>query len=189
MGIKIMSDEKIGIESFMGLTSVSEAEKLIHQTERASILKITEKLQAWHKNYELEQIKKEDSFSLGNIDKINVNFWDDFHDDGYVPEGEVTESFAVIEDKLIPDIECYKLLNALLEHILDNGLLPPTVKLRMFLADSTAIFPNLIVEHEYMLTKKWNIMITNITHAQLDDLMVRLKVYSNGVPFNIYSES
>jgi hypothetical protein len=107
-----MSEVKIDFKKFMGLTSASEAEILIYKTERASIRKITEKLQEWHKNYELEQIKKEDSFSFGNIDKINVNFWDDFHDDGYVPEGEVTESFAVIEDNRIPDIECYKLLNS-----------------------------------------------------------------------------
>ena len=29
---------------------------------------------------------------------IDINIWDDFYDDGYVPYGETTESFIYVED-------------------------------------------------------------------------------------------
>ena len=34
--------------------------------------------------------------------KSIANIWDDFYDDGYVPEGEVTETFIYVEDGGIP---------------------------------------------------------------------------------------
>jgi hypothetical protein len=184
-----MINEELNIKSFLGLTSTSAVEKLIYQVERKTKIKITDKLQSWHKKYEDEQSKLEEFFNYDDLDSIRVNFCDDFHDDGYVPEGEVTESFAVIDEERLPDIECHKQLNSLREYILDKNLLPKSVKLRMYLADSTAEYPSLIDEHEYMLTKTWKIKITNITHEQLDTLMDKLKDYSNNIPYNIYSES
>jgi hypothetical protein len=183
------SEGDVSVKSFLGLTTTSELEKAIYQAEKKAIRRITDKLQAWHNKYEMDQEKMEESFSYNDIDSIKVNFWDDFHSDGHVPKGEVTTTFATIKDRRIPDAECHTLLKSLLEHIQDNGLLPPTVKLKMHLVDSAAEYPILISEHEYLLTKTWQIKITNITHSQLDDLMVKLENYSNGIPFNIISSS
>ncbi|MFT7157449.1 MAG: hypothetical protein ACI8Q1_002468 [Parvicella sp.] len=125
-------------KKFLGLTTTSEVERLIYEVERKAKLDMADKLEAFHKKYEDDQKGLESSFDLSVMERVNVNFWDDFHDDGYVPEGEVTETYAYIEDSTIPDIECHKLLSKLLSHIEDNDLLPSSVKMRMHLSDSTA---------------------------------------------------
>ncbi len=184
-----MCNKQVGINNFLGLTSTSEVEELIYQKKRKTRLSTTDKLQAWHKKYEEAQVKLEESFSYEGIDSISVKFWVDFNDDGYVPEGEVTDTFAIIGNGRIPDTECHKQLSKLLEYIQTNNLLPKTARLRMFLSDSAALHPNLIEKYEYMMTKNWQIQIINIKHEQLDELMDKLKGYSNIVPFNIHSES
>lgn len=182
-------DSRIEFKQNFGLTTSSEVEKAIHQARRKAELGMAEKLVAFHKEYEKEQRALEETFSYDKIDQININFWDDFCDDGYVPEGEVTETYAYIEDNRLPDLECFNVLSKLLQYIKSNELLPSTVHLRMHFSDSTAKYPNLIHEHKYMLTKRWEIQITNISHRQLEVLIKRLKGYSQVTKLDIYSES
>jgi hypothetical protein len=32
------------------------------------------------------------------LTNIPINFWDDFYEDGYVPEGEIQETYAYVEE-------------------------------------------------------------------------------------------
>lgn len=183
------TDNAVDYNRFFGLTTVTEVERLIYEVERIARLNMASKLEAFHEKYEKEQISLESSFSLKDVEKIEVNFWDDFYDDGYVPDGKVTETFAYIEDSSIPDIVCQELLSNLMIHIKENQLLPSFVEMRMHFSDSTAKYPGLIWESEYLLSKRWEIQIINISHKLLDGLIERLKEYSDGVRFSIYSES
>lgn len=173
----------------LGLTTLSELEKSTHLAERKAKLDISDKLKAFHDNYDEQQKALESAFSYKDIERISVNFWDDFCDDGDVEEGKIVETYAYIEDPDLPNVECYKLLSRLVDHIEKKRLLPPSVKMRMHFSDSSAKYPHLINEHAYMLRKAWEIRITHITHRLLDELIQNLKNYSDVVPFNIYSES
>ena len=179
----------INYRRFFGLSSKTEVEKLIHKAAREAKLDMGAKLIAFHRRYESDQKSLESSFDYSNIAKISVNFWDDFYDDGHVPEGEVTNTVAYVEDETIPDVECHKILTNLLRHIQENKLLPCSVKMRIQFTDLTAKYPNLVEDNDFSLAKKWEIGITNITHCLLEELIVQLKDYSNGSDFSIYSES
>jgi hypothetical protein len=38
---------------------------------------------------------------MGELKYIPINIWDDFHEDGYVPEGKKLETFIYVEDSTI----------------------------------------------------------------------------------------
>ena len=39
-------------------------------------------------------------------DNICINIWDDFYEDGYVPEGEIQETYGYVEESTYSDDEC-----------------------------------------------------------------------------------
>ena len=125
------------------------------------------------------------------METIPINIWDDFHDDGYVPEGEVQESYICVEDDSPEDFkkEC---LEFLMNHI-QTHLPMENVKMWMKYFDSKVEYPNLIgTEYERMMFTRWEIRIESMTHKQLDKLVPELngaKLKFKGKKIEVYSES
>jgi hypothetical protein len=152
---------------------------------------MSDKLIKYHSQYERDQIELESSFSYDLLNSIEINIDDDFHSDGYVPDGEIQETHASICTNDIPDIESLKILEVLKSHIVKEKLISNSTSMRLYFYDATNVFPGLINEHEYILNKKWKLMFTNITHKDLDELLNSLSRFKeiNGVKVNFFSES
>jgi len=133
------------------------------------------------------------SKNLTNIKNIPINIWDDFYDDGYAPEGEKLETYIYVEDTDIPQENCKKYLEILLEYI-NKNLNTDGVKLWLELYESRKKYPNLVgnPDAEKMFFDRWEIKVEGLTHRRLDAWMKVLEnvhIESDGVPFYIYSSS
>jgi hypothetical protein len=123
---------------------------------------------------------------------INVNIWDDYHDDGYVPEGEIQETYAYIESD-VEDEDCKNVLELVKKSI--EQLAKPEWSLNLYLNyyDSAKIHPNLVgTEHECFLYKRWQLEMKNITHEAREYLVEFLQKQNlkyQGTLLSIYSES
>jgi hypothetical protein len=178
-------------KSFLGLTTTGEVEKAIYKIQKEAVNEFAEQLQSYHLNEKKKQAKLERDFKYASLDKIPFNIWDDFYDDGFAPEGEVTKTFAYIASRDFPDKECFKILLFISEYIKDNSLLPEGIEIYIDYYDSTHKYPKLVQEYKYSLYKRWQLNFTNISHRALDDLVLKLKnlpPFSN-TPFDVYSES
>jgi len=129
---------------------------------------------------------------------IPINIWDDFYDDGYVPEGKILETYAYVEDYDLPEIYCKKVLDFLLEQI--NNFQLDGVKTWIEYYDSKIKYPTMTkekcellgIDYDKIHFTRWEIRFENLTHKQLDNLIKYLDFANlkyNGVPLNIYSES
>lgn len=126
-----------------------------------------------------------------NEEKIYVNIWDDFYDDGYIPEGEIQKTYSYVESDL-DDNNCKEVLT-LLQHTIEQ--LMPTRSFEMVLNyyDSRTVYPHLIgTEHESILYQRWQLEFTHLTHEVLESLVEKLQklhlIYQHK-PLKIYSES
>lgn len=123
---------------------------------------------------------------------INVNIWDDYYEDGDVPEGKKQETYAYLENKL-SDNDALKVLTLLKEKI--DTLTSPncSLKLEVVYHDSSKVYPNLIAtEYEYCLYKRWQLNMTNLTHDMREWLVGKLqeeKMRYKEVELSVYSES
>ena len=123
---------------------------------------------------------------------IPVNIWDDYHDDGYVPEGEIQETYAYVESKL-EDEECKNVLILLKEKIehLTSEKSELTMSINYY--DSAKVYPNLVgTEYEYSLYKRWQLEMKNISHETRESLVEALKkeaLEHKGLKIKVYSES
>ena len=120
-------------------------------------------------------------------EKISVNIWDDYHDDGYVPEGEIQVTYAYVECEL-SDEDCKNVLELLKEEISKLS----TCGLELNYYDSAKVYPNLVgSEYEYSLYKRWQLEIKNMTHKELDSIVGNLenKLQYQDRLINVYSES
>lgn len=105
---------------------------------------------------------------MENKETIHINFWDDFWDDGYVPEGKKQECYAYVEQKMEEE-EKIKVMDYLFDFI--NKNFPMKAELK---------------------NVGGQIRLTNITHKELDSLMGffdKQELLFEGRPLNIYSES
>ena len=130
---------------------------------------------------------------MKKLDSISVNIWDDYYDDGYVPNGEIQSTYIYVEDEDMPLEERKECLEFLLNYINDNIKLRG-VKMWIELYDSKKEYPNLIgnAEAEKIFFKRWEIKIEHLTHKQREVLVKLLNeanISMDGIPFNIYSES
>ena len=57
---------------------------------------------------------------MEKLEYIPINIWDDFYDDGYVPEGEKVETYIYVEDTDIPQEKRKEYLEVLLDYINKN---------------------------------------------------------------------
>lgn len=127
------------------------------------------------------------------MEYIPINIWSDFYDDGYVPDGEVTESYIYIEDS---DIELDKQKEYLefLYNYIKNNLNINGVKIWIELYESRKKYPNLVgnPDAEKMFFDRWEIRLENITHERVFDwlkILDNVEIKVDNIPFFIYSES
>lgn len=129
---------------------------------------------------------------MNTITDIPINIWDDFYDDGYVPEGEVTKSFVYVEDTDISHDKRKEYLEIFLEY-LNNNLNTDGMKIWLSLFEGKKKYPNLVgTDMEQYLYDRWEIRIEGITHKMLHEWMDTLKdvkLEADNIPFRFYSES
>lgn len=125
------------------------------------------------------------------IEYIPVNIWDDFYDDGYVPEGEKQETYAYVEDLTISKELQHQALCKLMYAIARlSGNSPVTYK--MFYYDSKVKYPDMVDVPGFPLFERWELRLENLTHAALSELLKdldRAKLTVDEIPLKIYSES
>ena len=125
---------------------------------------------------------------MEKLEYIPINIWDDFYDDGYVPEGEKLETYIYIADSDMSQEKRKECLDTLLDYI-NKNLNTNGIKLWMELYE----YPNLIgTEHERMFFDIWEIKLEGLTHERLHEWMKVLEnvdIKVDGIPFHIYSES
>lgn len=102
--------------------------------------------------------------------EIPVNIWDDFYDDGFIPEGEYQSTHAYIEEY---------------DNFTDEqkSLMMKVVYDFIMTLDMTGVEVDHCDEEIYF---------KHLTHARLDQLMKELeqsKLKYNNMPFLFYSES
>jgi len=126
------------------------------------------------------------------LEYIPINIWDDFYDDGYVPEGEKLETYIYVDNSDIPQEKRKKYLEILIEYI-NKNLNTNGIKLWMKLYESRKRYPNLIgTEHERMFFDRWEIKLEGLTHKRLHEWMKVLEnvdIKVDDIAFHIYSES
>lgn len=124
--------------------------------------------------------------------KIPVNIWDDYCDDGFVPEGSKQETYIYVEDMDIPQETHKGCLGLLLEYINQNIKIDG-IKMWMEWRDWKKLYPALVgTEHEQYAFSRWEIRIENLTHAAREAMVEKLQdagLIYNGVKLDIYSES
>lgn len=127
-----------------------------------------------------------------NKNTIPINVWDDYWDDGYVPEGELQETFAYVEDYDISLEEKGKILLYLMNFIYENIELQGT-EMSIFIEDDRKKYAKLIgTENEFMLKKRYKLQFKNLTHKQREALVKILQernLMFEGKEVVIYSES
>jgi len=125
------------------------------------------------------------------IEDIPVNIWDDYYEDGYVPEGKVQETYIYIENSDLSHEFRKECLDNLLPHIREN--VGPEVRLFENFYDSKKKYPNVTgPEHEHFHFGRWEIRVENMSHKVRHELLEKLQSldlkYKN-IPYHIYSES
>jgi deoxyribodipyrimidine photolyase len=130
---------------------------------------------------------------MSELEYIPINIWDDFWDDGYVPEGDKPQTYIYVEDSDIQHEKRKEYLEVLLQYINQN-LNTEGIKLWMEFYESRKKYPNLVgnPDAEKLFFDRWEIKVEGLTHKRLDEWMkilqdVDLKV--DDTPFYIYSQS
>lgn len=127
------------------------------------------------------------------MNRINVNIWDDFHDVGYAPDGEIQGTYAYVEDSNMADDDCKSVLELLKQNI--ESLMKPewNLKLEISYYDCALKYPQLVgTEYEFNLYKRWQLEMKNLSYEALYFLVENLKdkkmQYMERAIF-VYSES
>lgn len=126
------------------------------------------------------------------LDKVDVNIWDDYYEDDYIPEGENQETYIYVEDTSISHEHRKKYLEYLMFYLkMHMGI--NDLKMWMNWYDSKKKYPNLVgEEYETMHFQRWEIRIEGLTHRKREEIVKQLQkepLTLNGLLFNVYSES
>lgn len=121
---------------------------------------------------------------------ISVNIWDDYYSDGYVPEGEIQETYAYVEEKIEHD-KCREVLEIVKESI--EALTNSKISMELSFYESAKVYPHLVgTEHESFLYSRWQLGFKGLSHQAREWLVEELKNlqlhYYNQL-LDIYSES
>ncbi len=135
------------------------------------------------------------------LKQIGINIWDDFYDDGYVPEGKKQETFIYVEeaDEDISQEKKKECLEVLLKYITEN-LNVGDVKIWLERYDSRNKYPHFNENDNPLFMKlnpgfhfsRWELRLDGLTHERLDEWMDHLDkvpLSLDDTPFRIYSES
>jgi len=123
---------------------------------------------------------------------IGINIWDDFYEDGFVPEGEIQETYMYVEEHHLSDDTKKFILGWILNKIEFENLLGSSTQCELFYFDSKKEYPNLDPEHSSLHFTRWELRFKNITHQQVENLvdkLNKLKLKLNNEPVEFYSES
>lgn len=126
---------------------------------------------------------------MKNINRIPINIWDDYFEDGFVPEGEKQATYAYVENNEIPLDDQKNCLEVLIKYMSDSLNLKG-VDLSIVLYDSKIKYPNIKEESLHFI--RWELIMENLTHKRREGLVEELnnaKLSIDGVSFEIYSES
>jgi hypothetical protein len=121
---------------------------------------------------------------------IPVNIWDDYYEDGYIPEGEIQNTYMYVENMNIPHIKTMRYLSYLKEWIANNILYLDGVNMFFKFYDSRKKYPN-INDPTFHFSRS-EIRFEHLTHEKREQLVQDLqnaKLSIDGLDFNIYSES
>jgi hypothetical protein len=136
-------------------------------------------------------VQKEIKNRISKLERVPINIWDDYYEDGYVPEGKIQKTYIYVENYEMSEDMCKHCLEILLQHI--QKITSTDVKTWIEYYDSKLKYPNLIgTEHESMLFTRWEIKMENLSHKdrhKLVDQLNDLQLTYEGVPIEIYSES
>jgi len=121
-----------------------------------------------------------------------INIWDDYYEDGYVPEGEKQETYMYVETDEVTLEQKKNILEHILSYI-NNNLKLNGVKTSLIFYDSKIKYPTLVgSEYEWCLFERWEVRFENLTHKRLFKLLDELtsaNLMVDNTPLNIYSES
>lgn len=124
--------------------------------------------------------------------QISINIWDDYYDDGYIPEGEIQETYAYAECKISDQKakEALELVQSSINQIYDNQ---PPFEMDLYYYESAKKYPNLVgTEHEHFLYNRWQLGFKHMNHEVREALVKSLEKQNlslDEIPFSIYSES
>lgn len=121
---------------------------------------------------------------MEKLKRIHINIWDDYYEDGYIPEGEIQETNICVEDSSVPEDLCEKCVEMILNYM--KGLDLEGVNFRLHLFDSKKKYPT------FGAWKRWEIKIEHLTHERRRKLVEELNAANlsiDNTPFFIYSES
>ena len=130
--------------------------------------------------------------TMKNTNIINVNIWDDYYEDGYVPEGEVQTTHMYVEESLdnVSLDNTHKYLFQIMTYINKHSLVPSNVEMKLILHDPHKLYPNLAEKTGMKFDKQWRLIFTHLTHKNREDLVEKLTGVSIlGLDYSIYSES
>ncbi len=117
-------------------------------------------------------------------EKINVNIWDDYHDNG--------DTYAYIESDISE--EDRKNVLELIKTAIEEIEKPEwSFEFFMNFHDSAKIYPNLVgTEHEWCLYKRWQLEFKHLSHtvhSEILEILQKKNLSYQGIPLEIYSES
>lgn len=117
------------------------------------------------------------------MERIPINIWDDFCEDGFLEEGEIQTTYAYVETSKISDENKEVILTCFLRHIQKELLIEGV--------NAWVEFKQYNPEHDFGFSRH-EIIFEHITHTQIETLLEKIKehqLFFKGVPLHIYSES
>jgi hypothetical protein len=124
---------------------------------------------------------------------ININIWDDYFEDGCVPEGEVQETYAYIESPDIEKDEEKACLEYLMSYIVKNSLLENDIKMSLVFYDARVKYGSKLAEvFPVCVLTRWDLRFEGLSHEAREQLVAKLQqgnlTYKSD-PLIVYSES
>jgi hypothetical protein len=123
---------------------------------------------------------------------IDINIWDDYYEDGFIPEGKFQETYIYIEEEDFSDEDNKECLSIILKYI-ETKLDLKNVDIFLYYYDSRTLYPeNIEKMHESLILKRWEIRLKHLTHKRKEQLMGELNragLFFKNSFLNFYSES
>lgn len=116
-----------------------------------------------------------------------INIWDDYYEDGYVPDDKIQETYLYVEDGDMTLRDQLITLNLILQYM-DKHLNLDGVETELYFYDSFKLYPYLVgSEYESIGFKRFQINFKHLTHKRKDQLVEELN--NTKFPIEVYSES
>jgi hypothetical protein len=120
---------------------------------------------------------------------IHINLWDDYYEDGHIPEGEKQETHMYVEEDKFPLIHQRKVLCKVLVFVKENTSKSVEAKLKLQIINEK--YPNL-KDSGMSSPDQWRIEFVGLTHVLREKLLDSLKksgLKYGDQPLYFYSES